>query len=404
MNFPFFISKRYFVSKKSQSAINIISWISLGGVAVGTMALVVVLSVFNGFDDVIQSLFNSFDPDIKITLKEGKVFDLNADNIANIEHLQEVDKVTYVLEESALLQYGDKQYIAQMKGVSTNYPDSNPIKSKVSHGEFLLSKNNVPFALIGAGVAYYLGVDPNFVKPLNIYIPRRDADINDAENAFTHQLISISGEFSIEQDIDAKYFIVPYDFASKALDYSNKVSALEIKLKDYSLVEKAQAKINQIVGTEFHVKNRYQQQEMFYKIMKSEKWAIFFILTFILIVASLNIIGSLTMLIIDKKRDIQTFGYLGANWKDIRRIFLFNSWINVIIGAVIGLFIGLAVCSAQIYFGFIKLQGSGSFVIENYPVKIVATDILLVFFTVIAIGYLTSLIPVRAISRKYFED
>jgi len=212
-----------------------------------------------------------------------------------------------------------------------------------------------------------------------------------------------SGIFSIEQDFDAKYILVPIDFARDLLEYNNEVTAIEIKVKPGQDIEKIQYKIQKILGPGFEVKNRYQQQEIFYKIMTSEKWAIFFILTFILIVASLNVIGSLTMLILDKKKDISTLSHLGANWNSIRKIFLLNGWINTLLGAFTGIILGLLICWLQVQFGFVKLQGSGTFVIDVYPVKILANDVILVLITVLFIGYITSWIPVRVISKKYFE-
>jgi lipoprotein-releasing system permease protein len=404
MNFPFFISKRYLFAKKSHSAINIISIISIFGVAVGTMALVIILSVFNGFDEVIQSLFNSFDPNIKITLIEGKVFHLDSIKVEQLKKINGVEHVAEVLEETALLQYHNKQYIATIKGVSANFLNINNVEKKITEGKFILKNGQIPYSVVGQGVAYYLGVTIDQTEPLVIYIPRRNADITDApEEAFNKKYITPSGVFSIEQDIDSKYILVPIEFARRILEYSNEVSALEIKTKTGENIKEIQEKILQIMGPGFSVKDRYQQQELFYKIMKSEKWAIFFILTFILIVASLNIIGSLTMLILDKKKDIKTLNYIGADWKTIRKIFLYNGWINSIIGAFIGLLLGLVICCLQIKYGFVKLEGSGSFVIDNYPVKLVFSDIFFILITVLSIGFLTSWIPVRVISRKYFE-
>jgi lipoprotein-releasing system permease protein len=404
MNFPFFISKRYFLAKKSHSAINIISLISIVGVAVGTMALIIILSVFNGFDEVIKSLFNSFDPDIKITLIEGKVFPTDSLKIKRILKIDGVEQVAEVLEETALLQYHNKQYIATIKGVSASYIMINNLEKKITEGKYILENNNIPYSVVGQGVSYYLGITIDQTEPLIIYIPRRNSDITDnPEEAFNKKYITPSGIFSIEQDIDSKYAIVPIGFARRILDYTNEISALEVKVKPNQDVETIQTTIGQILGPKFCIKNHYQQQELFYKIMKSEKWAIFFILTFILIVASLNIIGSLTMLILDKKKDISTFSNMGADWKTIRKIFLYNGWFNVAIGAVLGLIIGLIICFLQIKYGFVKLEGSGSFVIDNYPVKIVVTDIMFVLITVFSIGFLTSWLPVRVISRKYFE-
>jgi lipoprotein-releasing system permease protein len=404
MNFPFFISKRYLFAKKSHSAINVISVISIFGVAVGTMALVIILSVFNGFDEVIKSLFNSFDPDIKITLVEGKVFRPDSIKIEQLNKIEGVELIAEVLEETALLQYHNKQYIAIIKGVSPNFKKINNVEQKITEGKYILQNGQVPYSVVGQGVGYYLGITIDQTEPLIIYIPRRSADITDnPEEAFNKKYITPSGIFSIEQDIDSKYALVPIGFARKILEYTNEVSALEIKTKTGENIKNIQQNIQQILGPEFSVKDHYQQQELFYKIMKGEKWAIFFILTFILIVASLNIIGSLTMLILDKKKDIKTLSYLGADWKTIRKVFLYNGWINSIIGALVGLILGIIICWLQINYHFVKLEGSGSFVIDYYPVKLVFSDIFFVLITVLSIGFLTSWLPVRVISRKYFE-
>lgn len=368
------------------------------------MALVIILSVFNGFDDVIKSLFSSFDPDIKIALIEGKVFKRDSIKISQISQIKGVYAVAEVLEETALLQYHNKQYIASIKGVSDNYVKINNIEKCVKEGKFILQNGQIPYTVVGQGVSYYLGITIDQTEPLVIYIPRRSAEFSDnSEDAFNKKYVTPSGIFSIEQEIDSKYTLVPLSFARKLLEYSNEISALEIKVNSGENVEKIQEKIKQIMGSAYSVKDRYQQQELFYRIMKSEKWAIFFILTFILIVASLNIISSLTMLILDKKKDIKTLNSLGADWKTIRKIFLLNGWFNAVIGALVGLILGLIICWLQIKYGFVKLEGSGSFVIDNYPVKIIVSDLFFVLLTVLTIGFITAWVPVRVISRKYFE-
>ena len=402
--FPLFVTRRYLKAKKSHSAINIISLISLFGVAVGTMALVVVLSVFNGFDNLIKSLFNSFDPDIKITIVKGKSFVPDSAKYVQIKAIPSIVEIAEVVEENALIQYGDKQYIATIKGVTSNFNIVSGVDKKITEGKFSLNNGKVPYAVIGQGVAYYLSVGLNLGDPLVIYVPRKTAEVSYIpEEAFNKKYIMPSGIFSIEQDFDAKYILVPIDFARDILEYSREVTALEIKVKSGEDIEKVQKGIINILGPEFSVKNRYQQQEIFYKIMTSEKWAIFFILTFILIVASLNVIGSLTMLILDKKKDISTLNHLGAGWKTIRKIFLLNGWINSLIGALTGIILGIIICWIQIRYGIVKLQGSGTFVIDIYPVKILISDIILVLVTVSFIGFITSWIPVRVISKKYFE-
>jgi lipoprotein-releasing system permease protein len=404
MNFPFYISKRYFFAKKSHSAINTISIISMIGVSVGAMALVVVLSVFNGFDELIKSLFNSFDPDLKITMVEGKSFTPDSIAYTKIENIKGVYKVAEVVEENALVQYREKQYISVIKGVSDSYALVSGVNKTVTEGKFLLKDGVVPFAVLGQGVAYYLGVGIGLGDPLVLYVPRRTAEVSmNPEEAFNRKYITPIGVFAIQQDFDSKYILVPIEFARKLLEYNKQVTALELKVFPGADVDNIQNEVKAILGKKFAVKNRYEQQELFYKIMKSEKWAIFFILTFILIVASFNIIGSLTMLIIDKKKDITVLNSLGATWKTIQRVFLFEGLFISLLGAMIGVVMGLLICWAQIQFDIVKLQSTGTFVIDSYPVKIVFADIMLVLLTVVVIGFITSWIPIRVVSKKYFE-
>lgn len=407
MNFSFYIAKRYLFARKSRNVINIISAISVVGVSIGTMALIVILSVFNGFDNLVQSLFNSFDPDIKITIKEGKTFSSGAERIQNLKKLKGVLYMSEIIEENALLKYDDRQYIVTVKGVSDEFIKMSGIDSMIIDGEFILKENKNNYAVIGQGVALSLAVGLNFITPINIYVPKRTqkASLN-PEEAFSRKYIFPSGIFAIQQDFDSRYIIVPIDFARDLLDYSNEVSAIELKLdpvfnKDK---DKIQEEIKKHLGTGYEVKNRFEQQELLYKIMKSEKWAIFLILTFILIIASFNVIGSLTMLIIEKKKDIDTLRSLGTNLSVLRKIFLFEGWMISILGAILGLMTGTIICLIQQHFGLIKIQGSDSFVIDTYPVYMELPDFVYVFVTVLFIGYLAAWYPVRYISRKFLID
>ncbi len=397
MNFPFYIAKRYLLAKKKRNAINIISGISVGGVMVGTMALVIVLSVFNGFDIVIKSLINSFDPDLKITITEGKVFDPIKAGKAKILEIPGVLDISEVLEENALLKYDERQYIATMKGVDDRFIYISGIDSMIVDGEFILEKNGSPTTVIGQGVAYSLRVGLTFLNPLVIYVPERIGKINMANptGAFNKFAVYPSGVFGIEQEYDAKYIILPIKNVREILNYTNEVSALEIKLKEGADEEKVQSQIKKILPANFEVKTRYQQNEMFYRIMKSEKWAIFFILTLILMVASFNIIGSLSMLIIDKQDDIESLRNLGADSTTIKRIFLFEGWLISITGSFLGILAGTGIALIQEKFKVISLAGSGSFVLDSYPVDIQVFDILLIWITVMLIGFLAALYPVR---------
>ncbi len=405
MNLPFYIARRYLLAKKSHNAINIISGISVAGVAVGTMALIAVLSVFNGFDSIIKSLYNSFDPEIKITIAEGKTFDPGAYPLDRVRNHPAVEYYSEVLEENALLRYGDRQHIATVKGVDDRFHLVNGIDSMMVDGQYALWDGQRPKAVVGLGVAYQLAVGLNFLNPINIYIIRRQGNVSmNPDRAINRKYIFPSGIFSIEQEINSKYLLVPLEFARDLLQYDTEVSAIELKLRDDVDKALAQKEISEILGEEFNVKNRNQQNELFYRIMKSEKWAIFFILTFILIIASFNIIGSLTMLILDKKGDIDTLDSLGASTPLIKRIFLIEGWMISILGAVIGLILGSLISWLQAEFGLIKLSGSGSFIIDAYPVVFQPLDVVKVFFTVIGIGFLAAWIPVRYVARRYRLD
>jgi lipoprotein-releasing system permease protein len=405
VNLPFYISKRYLVSKKSQNAINIISGISVLGVAVGTMALIVILSVFNGFDQLIKSLYSTFDPEIKITLSEGKTFSPSSPAFSEVRNQKNVWYFSEVMEENVLLKYGDRQYIATMKGVDDEFVNITGIDTMIVEGEFKLKDKNSPYAVIGEGVAYYLGVGLTFLNPINIYSIKRTGNISmNPEQAISRKFIFPSGIFSIEQEHNIRYIIVPISFARELLGYQNEVSAIELKLQPGANAELVQNEIIQILGNEFRVQNRNEQNALFYRIMKSEKWAIFFILTFILIIASFNIIGSLTMLILDKKEDIQTLRNLGASDTLIRRIFLMEGWMISILGAIFGLIIGSLIAWLQAKFGLIKLSGSGSFIIDSYPVVYKLQDVLKVFFTVLFIGFLAAWYPVKYISKKFLNN
>lgn len=403
MHFPLFVAKRYFLTRKLRNVINIISIISVIGVAVGTMALVVVLSVFNGFDELIKSTYSTFDPDLKIEPKIGKMF--NPGEEEGFEKLREMESIavfTEVLEEDALVRYDEKQYIGRIKGVENNFTDLTEIDKRIVNGEFALHEDGKERAVVGQGVAYYLSVSVNYTEPLNIYVPKRgQSGTFNPEQAFNREYIYPTGIFSIQQEYDVEYILVPLEFARDLLDYDQEVTAVELKIKEGYDINKTRNEIREILGDNFEIKNRSEQHAMLNKVMKSEKLSIFVILTFILIVASFNIIGSLTMLIIDKKNDMLIFRSLGANFSTVKRIFFFEGWMISIVGSVIGVIIGVFISWLQETFGLIQLNESGSFMIDHYPVNVHIPDVLLIFLTVLAIGFFASYLPVRYIIRKY---
>ena len=400
MNLPFFIARRYLISKKSHNIINLISGISMVGVAVGTAALIIVLSVFNGFESVVISLFSVFDPDIEITIAQGKTFHESEIDAAKIRALPGVIKYTEVVEENALLHYKKQQYLATIKGVDSLYQVNSPIDSLLVSGEMMLQKDSLDFAIPGYGIAYFLNLDMNAPDNLiSVYIPKRKGSITGMpQESFRSDFIRPVAIFSVQQDFDDKYMIVPLRFARRMLDYTDEVTAIEVRLAKSADAGLLQEKIAALIGPKFRVQNRFQQQEVLYKIMKSEKWAVFLILTFILIIASFNVIGSLTMLILDKQKDIGILRSLGARDATIKRIFFFEGLLISLTGAFSGLVLGLLVCVLQLKFGLIKLQGGGSFIISAYPVKLIATDFLYVFFTIVLIGTAAAWYPVKRIT------
>jgi len=402
LNFPFYIARRYLFAKKTRHAINIISGISVGGVTIGTMALIIILSAFNGLDNLVRSLFNTFDPDLKITVAEGKTFSSEQENIKKLKAHEGILYLSEVIEENALLCYGEKQYIATIKGVGDDFVKMSGIDSMVYDGEFLLKDQKNSYAIVGQGIASTLSMGLSFITPIQIYVPKRTKNvILTPDKAFNRKYIFPSGIFAIQQGFDSKYIIVPIDFARELLDYTVELSSIELKIDPSYNQDRVQEELQTLLGNEFEVKNRYEQQEFVYKIMQSEKWAIFLILTFILIIASFNIIGSLSMLIIEKKKDIETLRNLGANLKLIRKIFLLEGWMISILGAISGLILGSIICALQQQFGLVKIQGGESFVIDTYPVSMEIPDFLFVFLTVLLIGYLAAWYPVRYITRKF---
>ena len=369
---------------------------------IGTAALIIVLSVFNGFEDLIIRLYNSFDPDLRIELAEGKSFDQSKINIDQLRKIDGVDYLNEVVEESALVKYRDKQYIIKLKGVSTDFEKMTGLDSMIVEGSFLLQSGDTDYAIVGGGIAYNLGIDPeNIFNQIEIYGPRGTApSLADPEGAFNRRFIIPSGIFSVQQEFDAKYIITPLRFAREIFDYENKLTSLEIGLSKGKNESEIIKKISAQIGNNFKIKNRYQQHELIYKIMRSEKWAVFLILTFILIIAIFNVISSLTMLVIEKRKDIAIFRSMGAEIPFLRKVFLAEGMFITLSGAIGGLVFGMLICYLQQRFGLITLSGSGSFVIDTYPVKMAPLDFLYIFITVCFIGLLAAWYPAQRLIRE----
>jgi lipoprotein-releasing system permease protein len=397
-----YIAKRYLFAKKSRNAINIISSVSVAGVAVGTMALIIILSVFNGLEKLVTTIFNTFDPDIMISAAEGKTFIADTAKLKLLANINGVSCYSLTLEENALLKYDEKQFIATIKGVDNNYAMVSNIDSSMWEGEFRLrSDNGRAWAVPGIGIAQYLGIRINFVNPILIYVPRRNADSDaDPDKAFNRDYIFPSGIFQVEQSYDSKYIYIPLDFARDLIEKPGMSSSIEIKIKSSADVKPIQKEVAKLYGSKFVVQNRLQQQELFYKVMQSERLAIFFILTLILIIASFNIIGSLTMLIIEKERDIEILKSLGADNNLIRKIFIIEGWMISIIGAAAGVLLGYIVCWLQERYGFVKLN-SESLIMNAYPIVLKMKDFIIVPATVLLIGYWAAWYPVRYLTKKY---
>ena len=368
------------------------------------MALIVVLSVFNGLETLVRSIFNTFDPDLKITAVEGKSFVPDSAKLKLVSKVRGVACYSLCVEENALLKYGDKQYIATIKGVDDNYLKVSGIDSSMWDGKFQLkSDQGRPYAVPGLGIANYLGIRINFVTPLDIFVPRRNAATDlSPENAFARRFIFPSGIYQIEQEYDSKYVYVPLDFARDLLEYNDRISSVEIKFSPGANESYVEKEVSAIFGTGFLVQNKFQQQELFYKVMKSERLAIFFILTLILLIASFSIIGSLTMLIIEKERDIEILKSLGADNNLIRKIFIFEGWLISIIGAVAGIIMGFLLCRVQQKFGLIRLR-SESLIMSAYPVVMKVKDFVIVPATVLLIGFWAAWYPVRYLTKKYLK-
>lgn len=406
MNFPFFIARRYLFSKKSTHAINVISGISVVGVAIATMALVVTLSVFNGFHDLVASFFTSFDPQLKITPVEGKSVAADDPVLTQIRQLPQIEVATECVEDQALAIYKSRQMMVMIKGVDDNFDQLTHIKEiLIGDGDFCLHAADMDYGILGIRLAEQLATGYSYDQPLHIYAPRREGqfDLTNPTEAFEEDdLYSPGVLFNVRQaKYDKNYIITSIAFARRLFDQQGMLTSLELRLKPGSNFERTKSEIKQLCGDRFTVKDRFEQQDDTFKIMKIEKFIAYIFLTFILMVACFNIIGSLSMLIIDKKDDVVTLRNLGANDKQITRIFLFEGRMISAIGAVIGIIIGLLLCWLQQRFGLVALgSSSGSFVINAYPVSVHPEDIVLIFITVLIVGFLSVWYPVRYFAKR----
>jgi ABC-type lipoprotein release transport system permease subunit len=406
MSFSFYIARRYLFSKKSHNAINIISLVSVCGVMVATMALVCALSVMNGFNSIIFSMFSSLDPELKITPRTGKVFDPTSKEIQAIGQLPTVACLSEVLQDNALIRYKDRQVIGIIKGVDDSYQRLTSIDSILIDGRFILSDEVADYAIPGIGLASSLGINAGFTAPLELYAPKRDEQVNlsNPVSSFNLEYSYITAVFRTDQQVnDDALMIVPLSLARSLFNYENEVSAIELRLTDRANLHTVKKQIRLLLGDNYVVRDRYEQQEVAFKMMQSEKWMIFLILCFILVIALFNMTGSLSMLMIEKQGDIRTLRNMGANDSLIRRIFLFVGWMISGFGAVTGVLVGLALCFLQQKLGLIKMGVAGAFVIDNYPVEVVPADILIILITVLGIGFLSAWYPVYYLGGRWLK-
>lgn len=409
MNLSFYIARRYLFSRKKHNAVNIISGISVCGVALATLAMVCTLSVFNGFQDMVAGFFTAFDPQLKITVREGKVFLPDEPALQQVRSLPEVEVWTETLEENAMVQYKDRQMMAVIKGVDDNFEQLTSIDSLLyGTGRFILKDNIVDYGFLGIELMSQLGTGIQFVDPLQVFAPRRNVRVNLANPsaAFNREyLFSPGAVFVVNQEkYDAHYIVTSLSFARRLFDYGREVSAVELKLKPDADTEAVRQRIATLLGDRFVVQNRYEQQADVFRIMEIEKLISYLFLTFILVVSCFNVIGSLSMLILDKRDDVVTLRNLGADDRLVVRIFLFEGRLISVFGAVGGILSGLLLCWTQQRFGFITLGGgSGAFVVDAYPVSVHVSDVVLVFATVLAVGFLSVWYPVRYLSRRLLK-
>ena len=396
-----FFARRYLFSKKSRSVINIISGVSAFAVAVPVAAMVVLLSVFNGFEKLNIEMSDSFDPDIMITPSKGKVFDIGDTPYERLKSIEGISEVSYILEENALFEYRNRQFIGIVRGVDSLYKEVVPIDSLITEGEYRLRFGELPEAVVGQGLAYSLGLRMNLSDPVTIFTPRRGR-VNPLlpYSFYREERLFPAGVFALEAETDGKYMIVPLDFAQRFLDYEGRASGIVVKLNAGAQPEKTRQLITGELGDGFKVLTRYQQKEDFYRIMMYEKWGIYFIILLVLVVASFSLIGSLAMLIIDKRGDMRTLIRMGADVPLVRRIFVKEGMLIYCLGAGIGLALGIGVALLQQTFGLIRIAAE-TFLIDAYPVELKLTDILWIIVTFVALGFVVSrLTAVSMIPRK----
>ncbi len=408
VNFPLFIARRYLFSRKSHHAINIISAISACGVAIATIALVCTLSVFNGFEELVAGLFTSFDPELKVVPSKGSTFPLTHPSVERLRRMGGIEVVTPCLEGQALAVQGGKQVVVTLKGVADNWAKqvaAERIFYPLTPGECVLHADVLEYGILGIQLASKLGLSANFPDPLPVYAPKRGerVSLTDPMGSFNSDELQTPGYvFMVKQSkYDANYIVCSLGFAQRLLDHRGEASAIELRLSEGASVKVMKRRVSEAVGPDFEVLDRYEQQEDVFRIMRVEKLIAYLFLTFILLVASFNVVGSLSMLMIDKRQDVDTLRCLGASEGQISRVFTLEGRLLSLIGAVVGVVVGVLLCWLQQRFGLITMgQSEGTFIVESYPVSVHVRDILVIFLTVVVVSWVVVWYPVRHLSRR----
>ena len=398
-----FIAKRYLFAKKSHNVINIISAISAIGMAIGTAALIIIMSVYNGFDSLIRSMMSNVEPDLMITPSTGKTFVPEGETFDWLYDQPVVKNISSILQEQVFISYDGKQGLAKAKGVDWIYEEESPLKEHISDGEFKLHRGDIPLASVGIGLAYEMGINPRFLSPIEIYFPSRTRRISAANPLASLESIKVwpSSTFAINSDIDSDLLILPIEKMKELLEYDDEVSAIEIRLAEgfrKDELKKLKKELGERLGADFEVKDRFQQNASLYKMMKYEKAAIYMILIFVIIIIAFNIFGSLSMLIIEKEADIKTLRSLGAQDSLIKRIFILEGWMISLTGLAAGLLSGIGFALLQQHFGIIKMPGQ--FLVQAYPVILSLQDIVLTAAGVAIIGYLIAMLAYSSRIRQ----
>ena len=413
MNLPSFIAKRYLLAKKSHNLINIVTWISIISICVATFAMIFVLSVFNGFNTVISDMIHQFSPDLNISSVKGKTTNINDFPFEKIQEINGVDYVFPTITEDVLFKNSNKQQMGQVKGVPDDYNRINRIKGTIlGDTTFIIRNERVNFGIPGAGMAYYLGI--NVYQPyssIQVFAPKRgNASSFNIENSFNSGTLMVTDVFSTQQEVDERLVLAPFSWLSSLTEYDGMCTDVEVFINDERLKAKGKRQLNKIkedikniLGEDYKVYDQYEQQETLYKMMKAEKLAVYLILTFILIMATFNMIGALSMLITDKRKDITILKAMGADTNLVKKIFFNEGLLVSVVGGLLGLALGIVAVLAQQYFGIIRLGNGGNYIIDAYPVALELADVALVFFTITIIGSLASFFTANK-SIKNMDD